>query len=90
MCAFPDRYSVCMIPRFLYLDIVVCTDARGTLSCLEIAPNEEPDCLVLFCLFFTGRLAELIGFSRCTKGEKGAGSEGSPLNIATGARPVNP
>lgn len=90
MCVFPDRYSVCVIPRFLYLDIVVCTDARDTLSCLEIVPNEEPDCFVLFGLVFTGRLAELIGFSRCTKGEKSAGCGGSPLNIATGARPVNP
>lgn len=29
--------------EMIYLNIIVCVDACGALSCLEIAPNEEPD-----------------------------------------------
>ena len=32
-----------MVPWCLYLHIIVCTDERGTFTCSEIAPKDEPD-----------------------------------------------
>jgi hypothetical protein len=32
-----------MIPWYLYLPTIVCTDERGTFRRLEIAPKDEPD-----------------------------------------------
>ena len=38
-----ERYGGCMVPWCLYLRTIVCSDERGTVRCLEIAPKDEPD-----------------------------------------------
>ena len=46
-CLLPERCDGCVVPWFLYLLTIVCTDARGTFRHLEIAPKDEPD-LIFF------------------------------------------
>lgn len=53
--------------NFLYLHAIICTDARGTFSCLKIAPKEDVDLQRPTNIFF---LAELHGFSHCIKANK--------------------
>ena len=43
MCLLPERYDGCVVPWCLYSRTIVCRDERGTFSCLEIAPKDEPD-----------------------------------------------
>ena len=38
-----ERYDGCVVPWYLYLHTIVCTDERGTFRHLEIAPKDEPD-----------------------------------------------
>ena len=38
-----ERCDTCVVPWCLYLRTIVCTDERGTLRSLEIAPKDEPD-----------------------------------------------
>ena len=39
----PERYESYVVPWCLYLRTIVCTDDRGTIRRLEIAPKDEPD-----------------------------------------------
>ena len=43
MHLLPERYDGCVVLWCLYLHTIVCTDVRGTFSCLEIAPKDEKD-----------------------------------------------
>ena len=43
MRLLPERYDGCVVPWFLYLHTIICTDERGTFRRLEIAPKDEPD-----------------------------------------------
>ena len=40
---FPERYDGCVVPWYLYLRTIVCTDERATFRRLVIAPKDEPD-----------------------------------------------
>ena len=42
-CLLLERYDGCVVPWCLYLRTIVCTDERGTVRHLEIAPKDEPD-----------------------------------------------
>ena len=41
-CLLPEQYDSCVVPWYLYLRTIVCTDESGTFRCLEIAPKDEP------------------------------------------------
>ena len=43
MCLLPEQYDGCVVPWYLLLRTIVCTDERGTFRRFEIAPKDEPD-----------------------------------------------
>ena len=43
MSLLPKRHGGCVVSWCLYLRTIVCTDERGTLRHLEIAPKDAPD-----------------------------------------------
>ena len=61
MRLLPERYDGCVVPWCLYLCTIVCTDERGTVRRLEIAPKDEPD-LWRSTIFFSKFLLILFDF----------------------------
>ena len=43
MRLLPERYDGWVVPWYLYLRTIVCTDERGTFTHLEIAPKYDAD-----------------------------------------------
>jgi hypothetical protein len=71
----PERYDGCVVPWYLYLGTIVCTDERGTFWCLEIAPKDEPD--LWWSKENSEVLADSFGFSHDVK-QRDTEFEGRP------------
>ena len=52
MHLLPERYDGCVVPLYLYLRTIVCTNERGTLRCLKIASKVEPDLWRSWLIYF--------------------------------------
>ena len=75
MRLLPERYDGCVVPWCLYLRAIVCTDERGTLRHLEIAPKDEPD--LWRSTIFSGVLADFFRISHDVK-QRGTEFESRP------------